>query len=779
MKTRLFTFFIFTLFISLISLSGSYAQYHNDDPTGLAPYVKVMNPLPVTVAADNILSWNSRAFGEQASSSGTWGKGTIKMFLNNPSGAIYMSTDAGANFLSAGAFNSTGTWYGIRYYTKEIYTIDTTTGVMTQVGTVTGAVNIMGMAWDYSTNQMYVLDIPSTGNIQLGILNMTTYVSTPIGSPVASNTIIDIGISNAGVVYGHRFTTNTTNSEIVTINKTTNAVTLIGSTGFIGYYAQGMSFDHSTDSLYLAAYNYTTGATSGGELRSVNLTTGATTIIGSPFGAYNEVDAFAIPGAPGPGITHTPLPNTQNVAGPYTVNAVVTPQGSAITTAKVFWSRNNAVLTDSVTMTNSSGTNWTGNFPGNGSTALYRYQIKAWDALNRVGQSSVMSFTATATDTTKPVITFTPLGEIPRTTWPKMINCSATDLFGIDSVWVKWYKNTPSSPKRFNLANGSGNNWAGAFNSDTSQIAIGDSIFYRIIARDNSAQHNLDSTALYQSKIINQITAIIGTESTSSNFPFTTYWKDGRTQYLYLASELGFASGYVTQIGFDVLTVGAPVMTGFTVSFKNTSLTTLTTWETGGFTAAYNPTSYAPSGTGWNMINLSSPFYYTAGSNLLVDICYNNTTYTSYSTVKCSAAPNMYYGRYNDLTEPTGGCGYTAWTLTTGPVGRANTTLVMNPGPVGVGNENTTMPTVYSLSQNYPNPFNPTTKINFALPKQGLVTLKIYDILGREVRTLVNEVKAAGSYTVDFNASEFSSGVYFYRLQSQGFTDIKKMMLIK
>ena len=57
--------------------------------------------------------------------------------------------------------------------------------------------------------------------------------------------------------------------------------------------------------------------------------------------------------------------------------------------------------------------------------------------------------------------------------------------------------------------------------------------------------------------------------------------------------------------------------------------------------------------------------------------------------------------------------------------------------------------------------------------------MKIYDVLGREVRTLVNEVKSAGSYTVDFNASEFSSGVYFYRLQSEGFTDIKKMMLIK
>lgn len=89
------------------------------------------------------------------------------------------------------------------------------------------------------------------------------------------------------------------------------------------------------------------------------------------------------------------------------------------------------------------------------------------------------------------------------------------------------------------------------------------------------------------------------------------------------------------------------------------------------------------------------------------------------------------------------------------------------------------IPDKYSLSQNYPNPFNPTTKINFAIPKQGLVALKIYDILGREVRTLVDEVKSAGNYTVDFNASEYSSGVYFYKIESNGFSDIKKMMLIK
>jgi len=89
------------------------------------------------------------------------------------------------------------------------------------------------------------------------------------------------------------------------------------------------------------------------------------------------------------------------------------------------------------------------------------------------------------------------------------------------------------------------------------------------------------------------------------------------------------------------------------------------------------------------------------------------------------------------------------------------------------------VPDKYTLSQNYPNPFNPTTKINFSLPKSGLVTLKIFDVLGREVSILINEVKNAGSYSVDFNASSLSSGMYYYRLESNGFMDTKKMMFVK
>ena len=90
-------------------------------------------------------------------------------------------------------------------------------------------------------------------------------------------------------------------------------------------------------------------------------------------------------------------------------------------------------------------------------------------------------------------------------------------------------------------------------------------------------------------------------------------------------------------------------------------------------------------------------------------------------------------------------------------------------------------PVNYSLSQNYPNPFNPVTKINYEIKSAGLVSLKVYDISGREAAVLVNEIKDAGFYTVTFDAGSLnlSTGSYFYRIETNGFTETKKMMLIK
>ncbi|MDP2366530.1 MAG: T9SS type A sorting domain-containing protein [Ignavibacteria bacterium] len=85
----------------------------------------------------------------------------------------------------------------------------------------------------------------------------------------------------------------------------------------------------------------------------------------------------------------------------------------------------------------------------------------------------------------------------------------------------------------------------------------------------------------------------------------------------------------------------------------------------------------------------------------------------------------------------------------------------------------------FSLSQNYPNPFNPSTKISWQSPVSGWQTLKVYDVLGREVVTLVNEEKPAGSYEVQFNASQLSSGIYYYQLKVEDYIQTNKMIYLK
>ncbi len=114
-----------------------------------------------------------------------------------------------------------------------------------------------------------------------------------------------------------------------------------------------------------------------------------------------------------------------------------------------------------------------------------------------------------------------------------------------------------------------------------------------------------------------------------------------------------------------------------------------------------------------------------------------------------------------------------------------NGTFCGNPTEVDTETDKT-LPTEYALEQNYPNPFNPSTTIKYSIPNVTLsgvegsrVQLKIYDVLGNEVATLVNEEKPAGVYEVDFNASNLSSGIYLYKLHVGGFISTKKMTLIK
>ena len=99
--------------------------------------------------------------------------------------------------------------------------------------------------------------------------------------------------------------------------------------------------------------------------------------------------------------------------------------------------------------------------------------------------------------------------------------------------------------------------------------------------------------------------------------------------------------------------------------------------------------------------------------------------------------------------------------------------------PVGLGDDEIELPVTYQLANNYPNPFNPSTKISYSIPNTSLVQLKVFNPLGKEIATLVNEQKPAGNYEVNFNTSNIPSGVYFYQLRAGDFIQTKKMVLLK
>jgi hypothetical protein len=489
-----------------------------------------------------------------------------------------------------------------------------------------------------------------------------------------------------------------------------------------------------------------------------------------------------------PYITHNKLKDSESLTGPYVVNAIINTFGTGLASGetKVFWGRGS--ITDSIVMTNSSGNNWTANIPGNSSSATYNYYIKTKDVSGRVSYlpdnapASNFSF-KTGADTEKPQFFFTPFPGCQRSQWPDTVLVKVTDNIGIDSVWIVWYKNTPSNGyNRFKLNLLTDDYYQGIFNSNQSQVEPLDSIFYRIVAQDNSTNHNVDSTILNKFIIWRFYLVTIGNGTMVTPYPFKTYFTDSRTDMLFTASELianGGAISRVMGIAFNFSNASPQVMTNFNLRIKNTTQTSVTGFTSSGWTNVY-PLNFTVPGTGWQYFTFQTPFTWDGTSNLLLEICYHNTSFNINSSVYATPISNMVWHQSQDLSSGSG-CN----DLTSGSTQalRPNITFVMNAILAVKENENT-IPRDYNLFQNYPNPFNPTTNIKFQIPENSFVVLKIYDILGREVTTLVNEKLKTGTYIIPFSINQFSdnqlsSGVYFYKLTTDNFSDVKRMLLIK
>lgn len=375
-----------------------------------------------------------------------------------------------------------------------------------------------------------------------------------------------------------------------------------------------------------------------------------------------------------------------------------------------------------------------------------------------------------------PVITYTPLGNCPKLYWPSKVICQVEDNSGVDSVWVRWKINN-GLYNRFNLSYGAGNNWSNFFNSTPSQIFPGDSIFYRIIAQNKGGYK--DSTSLYKLYILSQPCSCIDTGTYGLSFPFNKSWMHARSDVLYKASEIisnGGSAGYIYGLSYNfVNTIGLPIP-NFNLQIQNTTDTVLYGFTYLGWTTCYSGV-YAIPGTGWQNINLTTPFYWDGVQNLIIKICFDDNSGGGDAKVKSTYKSNfMMY---------TNGCSTSSCNACMDPwIGsptnyRPNICFTILPDLVNIGNGGNRTPDNYTLFQNYPNPFNPITKIKYDIPKQGFVKIIIYDLLGREVSQLVNQEKSFGTYIIDFDGSNLTSGIYFYKLKVNNFTDVKKMILIK
>ncbi|QQS37360.1 MAG: T9SS type A sorting domain-containing protein [Ignavibacteriales bacterium] len=646
----------------------------------------------------------------------------------------------------------------------------------------------------------------------------------------------------------------------------------------------------------------------------------------------------------GPGISHTPLTNTENLAGPYVINCTIE-STNPLNPNRIYMHWGRGALTDSVLMTNTTGNNYTASIPGNGLPAVYRYYIYAEDNTGATGTlpggapGNYFSFEA-ATDIVPPVISHNPLGNQPEIRWPSDVSADVTDNIGVDTVSCEYRVNNGALTGSFLMPLVSGNTYEGIFPIDTALIAIGDSVEYRIRARDNSNGGNIGfspASGYYKFYIIDVkgVVLVVDADVTlearispekgsggdlvtplgaSSTLFANTLVADG-----YAVDEVTFsAMNPATLDDYDIVILSGGVATTnmFNDATKRTAVINYTL--AGGKTIVEGgevgyiyrqQTTEVDVNFRRTLLLDSSWISDVSGGSLLVRVpahpMFNNPNtipgtvavtnssgsgygardamrilpnvpgvrkLAGWSTYPDSAGIFIYYVN-NDTTQPrniffsfsvgqitdqniaanlienavwilspansvvpvelvsfnanangnnvnlnwttateVNNSGFAVERRTAGTMferigfvrGNGSTTQasvysftdsklpdgnytyrlkqIDYDGTTSYSNEvnvEVASPRVFALDQNYPNPFNPSTVIKYSIPADGFVTLAVYNLLGEKVATLVNDNLKAGGHEVNFDASNLSSGVYFYRLESGSFTAVKKLMLLK
>lgn len=491
-------------------------------------------------------------------------------------------------------------------------------------------------------------------------------------------------------------------------------------------------------------------------------------------------------------ITHTPLGDTENEAGPYPVTATITSQMTLVADSIQLVYGAGDALDHSIIMTPTGTPNqYTASIPSMGSNVTIGYYIQV---VNTQGIHTTAPSNAPATfysfhvgaDIVAPVIVHSPLGDQGMSSWPPDVTADVTDNLSVDSVIVEFFVN--SVPQNsFVLVNQGGPTFGHSFPEVT--VALNDTIRYRILAKDGATVPNVvfDPPAGYHMFRIGSL-SVFSTDLNSTNGGFT-----GTVEW-----EWGAPSGAGAPVPHSSPNVWATNLDG---NYGDETYSQLTLPE---MTVASDNASFSF----WHVYNAENTY---DGGNVKISL--NGGPFQIVTPV--GGYPLAALDDGNPMAgQPAFSGTNLTWTQKTFNLSGialggddivirldfASDISITSIGwyvddfsAVGIGtvivdveNENHGVPDRFSLWQNYPNPFNPTTTIRFQLPEASTVSLAIYNALGQEVRSLLRETqKPAGTASVSWDGKDYAgravgSGVYLYRLTTNsGYSKVMKMMLLK
>jgi len=670
-----------------------------------------------------------------------------------PVGTLTLVGPTGGTLHQGGDFDGNGIFYAVRS-PATLMTVNVTTGAETVLGTITGVTSgqtITSLAWNPSNSTMYLGSTNITSS-ELYTFNSSTYVATLVGTVTNCAGLIAVGINCDGAAYG----VDIVGDQLLSINTSTGAGTVLGPLGFDANYAQDADFDNATGVLYLAAYNNTIGA---GELRTADLTTGATAVV-TNWGAV-EITSFGIDNTCGP-----PCP-VGSATNPNPLNG-----------------------TTGVSITTPGNATWTN---GAGATAVEVFFGPVGNVVSVYSGTPISSLAIPAplqyaTTYQWRVVCKIDTCSAPAETWSFITEQDPFYTEVIDTLYPQaaqyWTGTTNGTAKTDGEVRGL-NTEDGWFMFDVSSIPDA----ANIMSVNFNGYVNLTNYPYWSATPLpglNPLTA------TASELKTSIEANSGQTvAYLYANESSTFTTGWKSYPLTGTVNADLEAALG-----QN--------WFAVGMDERDNSATYYINWDGWSQANI--PYIVVQYSYITpVELTsFAATTDSRNVTLNWSTATELNNSGFQ--VERSSGSDYTVVGFVTG---HGTVTNIQNytyvDQNVSEGKYNYRLKQIdfdgtfeysnavevevlgvkdFSLGQNYPNPFNPSTTINFSLAVDSKVSLKIFDVLGQEVATLVNGQLAAGSQKVSFNASSLNSGVYFYRIDADGidgqkFSSVKKMILTK